>query len=78
MLTFKDNTTTDYLNTTNGTMDSATSRGPTADELKDFYIGLTLAVMSSLFIGSSFIFKKLGLLRLAKNSSTRAGMYYSY
>lgn len=41
--------------------------------LKEFYIGLTLAISSSIFIGSSFIFKKLGLLKLAKHSSTRAG-----
>ncbi|KAJ8266516.1 hypothetical protein GJAV_G00131340 [Gymnothorax javanicus] len=39
----------------------------------DFYIGLSLAVSSSIFIGSSFILKKKGLLRLAKNGCTRAG-----
>uniref|UniRef100_A0A8C9REW2 Zgc:101583 n=1 Tax=Scleropages formosus TaxID=113540 RepID=A0A8C9REW2_SCLFO len=39
----------------------------------DFYIGLALAVSSSLFIGSSFILKKMGLLRLASKGSTRAG-----
>ncbi|KAI1902669.1 hypothetical protein AGOR_G00018360 [Albula goreensis] len=39
----------------------------------DFYIGLSLAVSSSLFIGGSFILKKKGLLRLAKRGSTRAG-----
>lgn len=37
----------------------------------DFYIGLALACSSCLFIGSSFIFKKKGLLNLAH----RAGMY---
>ena len=31
---------------------------------KDFYIGLILAASSSLFIGSSFIVKKKGLLKL--------------
>ncbi|KAK7503720.1 hypothetical protein BaRGS_00004843 [Batillaria attramentaria] len=41
--------------------------------MEDFYIGLFLAISSSIFIGTSFIFKKLGLLRLARNSSTRAG-----
>ncbi|XP_076446792.1 magnesium transporter NIPA2-like isoform X2 [Babylonia areolata] len=41
--------------------------------MEDFYIGLFLAISSSLFIGTSFIFKKLGLLRLAKLSATRAG-----
>ncbi|KAK3099496.1 hypothetical protein FSP39_005322 [Pinctada imbricata] len=44
-----------------------------ADQIRDFYIGLGLAIGSSLFIGSSFIFKKLGLLKLARNQSTRAG-----
>ena len=37
---------------------------------KDFYIGLSLACSSSIFIGASFIFKKKGLLNL----SVRAGM----
>ncbi|ESO04648.1 hypothetical protein HELRODRAFT_141893, partial [Helobdella robusta] len=36
---------------------------------RDFYIGLSLAVSSSIFIGSSFILKKKGLLKL----SHRAG-----
>jgi hypothetical protein len=31
---------------------------------RDFYIGLTLALLSSVFIGSSFILKKKGLLKL--------------
>ncbi|XP_053162482.1 magnesium transporter NIPA2 isoform X3 [Hemicordylus capensis] len=39
----------------------------------DFYIGLALAMSSSLFIGGSFILKKKGLLRLARNGSMRAG-----
>lgn len=39
----------------------------------DFYIGLGLAISSSIFIGGSFILKKKGLLRLAKKGSTRAG-----
>uniref|UniRef100_H3C1R9 Zgc:101583 n=1 Tax=Tetraodon nigroviridis TaxID=99883 RepID=H3C1R9_TETNG len=39
----------------------------------DFYIGLALAVSSSVFIGASFILKKKGLLRLARKGSTRAG-----
>ena len=34
------------------------------DSNRDFVIGLSLAVSSSLFIGVSFIFKKKGLLRL--------------
>uniref|UniRef100_A0A8C6TRE8 Zgc:101583 n=1 Tax=Neogobius melanostomus TaxID=47308 RepID=A0A8C6TRE8_9GOBI len=40
---------------------------------KEFYIGLSLAVSSSVFIGASFILKKKGLLRLASKGSTRAG-----
>ncbi|KAJ3598830.1 hypothetical protein NHX12_032794 [Muraenolepis orangiensis] len=39
----------------------------------DFYVGLGLAVSSSIFIGGSFILKKKGLLRLAKKGSMRAG-----
>nr|XP_055182825.1 magnesium transporter NIPA2 isoform X1 [Nyctereutes procyonoides]XP_055182826.1 magnesium transporter NIPA2 isoform X1 [Nyctereutes procyonoides]XP_055182827.1 magnesium transporter NIPA2 isoform X1 [Nyctereutes procyonoides] len=39
----------------------------------DFYIGLGLAMSSSVFIGGSFILKKKGLLRLAKKGSMRAG-----
>lgn len=39
----------------------------------DFYIGLSLAISSSVFIGGSFILKKKGLLRLASKGSMRAG-----
>lgn len=39
----------------------------------DFYIGLGLAISSSVFIGGSFILKKKGLLRLASKGSMRAG-----
>uniref|UniRef100_A0A1I7XAH5 Magnesium transporter NIPA2 n=1 Tax=Heterorhabditis bacteriophora TaxID=37862 RepID=A0A1I7XAH5_HETBA len=48
---------------------SSQSSASTADVLQqgmsDFYIGLALAVSSSLFIGSSFIIKKKALLKLA-------------
>ncbi len=40
---------------------------------KDFIIGLTLAISSSLFIGASYIIKKKGLLRVSRSSSSRAG-----
>ena len=40
---------------------------------RDFIIGLSLAVSSSVFIGSSFIIKKKGLLRVGRSSSNRAG-----
>ncbi|XP_039406748.1 magnesium transporter NIPA3 isoform X2 [Corvus cornix cornix] len=43
------------------------------------YIGLALAIVSSIFIGSSFILKKKGLLKLADRGVTRAGQGgYSY
>lgn len=38
-----------------------------------FWVGLALAVSSSVFIGSSFIVKKKGLLRVSRESSSRAG-----
>jgi len=44
------------------------------DKDKDFWIGFALAVSSSLFIGTSFIVKKKGLLRVARNSNQRAGV----
>ncbi|XP_060612342.2 magnesium transporter NIPA2-like [Anolis sagrei] len=40
----------------------------------DFYIGLGLALISSLFIGGSFILKKKGLLKLNGKGSVRAGL----
>ncbi|CAL8356050.1 unnamed protein product [Merluccius merluccius] len=46
---------------------------------KEFCIGLSLAIGSSVFIGASFILKKKGLLRLATKGSMRAGQGgYSY
>ena len=44
-----------------------------AQYTRDFYIGLALAVSSSAFIGTSFIVKKKGLLRVSRTSSSRAG-----
>ncbi|KAJ1215030.1 hypothetical protein NDU88_002640 [Pleurodeles waltl] len=37
------------------------------------YIGLALAISSSIFIGSSFILKKKGLLKVSEKGATRAG-----
>lgn len=37
------------------------------------YVGLALAISSSIFIGSSFILKKKGLLKLAEKGVPRAG-----
>ncbi|XP_036595747.1 magnesium transporter NIPA2-like [Trichosurus vulpecula] len=39
----------------------------------NFYIGLSLALTSSIFIGASFILKKKGLLNIASRGSVRAG-----
>lgn len=39
----------------------------------EFYIGLGLAISSSLFIGSSFIIKKKALIRLNRIGGVRAG-----
>ncbi|KAI1301319.1 Magnesium transporter NIPA2 [Halotydeus destructor] len=38
-----------------------------------FWVGVALAVTSCLFIGASFVIKKLALLRLGQNGQTRAG-----
>ncbi|KXJ25817.1 magnesium transporter NIPA2 [Exaiptasia diaphana] len=46
---------------------------PNAASSRDFYTGLGLAISSSLFIGTSFIVKKKGLLRVAKRAGVRAG-----
>lgn len=44
-----------------------------ADSKYRLYIGLALAIGSSIFIGSSFILKKKGLLKLADKGVPRAG-----
>ena len=46
---------------------------PVSKYTRDFYIGLALAISSSAFIGTSFIIKKKGLLRVSRTSSSRAG-----
>jgi hypothetical protein len=47
----------------------------------DFLIGLCLALLSSFFIGSSFILKKKGLLKLVANNTSsyalRAGKLFA-
>ncbi|RXM27344.1 Magnesium transporter NIPA2 [Acipenser ruthenus] len=45
---------------------------PANDKFNNIYIGLVLAMSSSVFIGCSFILKKKGLLQLAKRGTTRA------
>ncbi|XP_048220421.1 magnesium transporter NIPA3 isoform X2 [Perognathus longimembris pacificus] len=44
-----------------------------AENKYSLYVGLLLAISSSIFIGSSFILKKKGLLQLATKGITRAG-----
>lgn len=61
-----------YL-TTDVTMSSKNVSSSTVDDTNDFYIGLGLAISSSIFIGGSFILKKKGLLRLASKGGQRAG-----
>nr|CAH8852648.1 unnamed protein product [Trichobilharzia regenti] len=39
------------------------------DSSFNFYIGLSLALLSTIFIGTSFIFKKLALRRASRNGS---------
>lgn len=58
---------------TENTDDPCAARGSTAQLNTDFIIGLVLAISSSLFIGTSFILKKKGLLKISRMSATRAG-----
>ncbi|XP_041791864.1 magnesium transporter NIPA2 isoform X1 [Chelmon rostratus] len=60
------------VNVTDHTNTSSLSMGQDRGKY-DFYIGLGLAISSSIFIGGSFILKKKGLLRLARKGSMRAG-----
>ncbi|KAK6485311.1 magnesium transporter NIPA2 [Huso huso] len=60
------------INVTDSNSTSALNMGQDRGKY-DFYIGLTLAISSSIFIGGSFILKKKGLLKQAKKGSMRAG-----
>jgi hypothetical protein len=51
------------------------SQAVSAADVTSFWIGFGLAFGSTFFIGTSFIFKKLGLRKLA-SQGTRAGMFY--
>lgn len=57
------NSTFPLLTTTVGTPQ------PAPVNYRDFYIGLALALSSSFFIGSSFILKKKGLLKLVGSTT---------
>lgn len=60
-----------------GTFNETSLRPSTpAGSQYQLYIGLALAVSSSIFIGSSFILKKKGLLKLATKGAPRAGKQY--
>lgn len=63
---------TEFLNITNVTTDGYRPETP-EEALRDFWIGLALAVTSAVFTGSSFILKKKGLLNVSKRQATRAG-----
>lgn len=54
-------------------MNSRNAEIATYQEKREFYIGLGLAISSSLFIGSSFIIKKKGLQRINSHGRLRAG-----
>lgn len=55
-------------------MDPETASSKTKPyQITDFYIGLGLAISSSLFIGASFIIKKVSLNRLSHGGGLRAG-----
>ncbi|NWX52920.1 NIPA3 protein, partial [Steatornis caripensis] len=68
------------LTTMNGTLNEMNQSISTHGGSKyRFYIGLVLAISSSVFIGSSFILKKKGLLKLADKGVRPAGQGgYSY
>lgn len=53
------------------TTSSGTYSSASGSPLVDFYIGLGLAISSSLFIGSSFIIKKKALIKLAQTDCTQ-------
>ncbi|XP_015756368.1 PREDICTED: magnesium transporter NIPA3-like isoform X2 [Acropora digitifera] len=69
---------TQTTNSTRTLSSSATSFSVVAEvsmkpDNSGFYTGLALAISSSVFIGTSFIVKKKGLLKVASSSGMRAG-----
>jgi len=59
-------------------MDSETKIHSDATNSREFNIGLGLALSSSLFIGSSFIIKKLGLRRLSEKGLRASNGGFGY
>lgn len=54
-------------------MDTESATDHWANNQFHFITGLSLAILSSVFIGSSFIIKKLSLQRLSRKGAVRAG-----
>ncbi|XP_017775572.1 PREDICTED: magnesium transporter NIPA2 [Nicrophorus vespilloides] len=52
---------------------STISTEPGLSRNNEFYFGLVLAISSTAFIGSSFVIKKIGLIRLNRRGALRAG-----
>lgn len=73
---FMNSSTTTSVFTTGIVMTVSRASETNDDSYSGFYTGLGLAVSSSIFIGSSFIIKKKGLLRVAQSSGVRAGKSY--
>ncbi|XP_041949974.1 magnesium transporter NIPA4 [Alosa sapidissima] len=69
------NTETSLINATLYDNSNSTTDALSADKWSNynFWIGLSLAVLSAFLIGGSVILKKKALLRLASNGQTRAG-----
>lgn len=51
----------------------STSKAPLKNVDNLVYVGVGLAIISSVFIGSSFIIKKVSLMRLTRTGCLRAG-----
>ena len=62
----------------NSSADNSTDMAGAQENTTDFYIGLFLAMGSSIFIGTSFILKKKGLLRLAVRAGKVIGVICMY
>ena len=60
----------------NTTSSPTTTKMASVDDNKNYYTGLGLALSSCIFIGTSFIVKKKGLLKVARTSSSRAGKVF--
>ncbi|KAN0064576.1 hypothetical protein ACQY0O_002204 [Thecaphora frezii] len=58
--------------------ESAKASGEVSNPPVFKYVGLALAVLSGIFIGSSFVFKKKGLLAAQKKYQTQAGDGHAY